>query len=161
MIVFHGSNMEIRSPNVSFSKNYLDFGKGFYVTSYQIQAERWALRKASRYNGEPTVNIYSLADELSKFKVLNFDNENEKWLDFVCACRKGEDINNAYDIIIGNVANDDVFKTIDMYSRGLWDKQRTIEELRYFKMNDQICFVNQEIISEVLKFEKSYCVEEK
>lgn len=25
MIVFHGSNMEIRSPNVSFSKNYLDF----------------------------------------------------------------------------------------------------------------------------------------
>lgn len=48
-----------------------------------------------------------------------------------------------------------------MYSRGLWDKQRTIEELRYFKMNDQICFVNQEIIPEVLKFEKSYCVEEK
>lgn len=41
MIVFHGSNMEIRSPNVSFSKNYLDFGKGFYVTSYQIQVERW------------------------------------------------------------------------------------------------------------------------
>lgn len=87
MIVFHGSNMEIRSPNVSFSKNYLDFGKGFYVTSYQIQAERWALRKASRYSGKPTVNIYSLSDEFSKFKVLNFDNKNEKWLDFVCACR--------------------------------------------------------------------------
>ena len=45
MIVFHGSNMEIRSPNVSFSKNYLDFGKGFYVTSYQIQAERWVYER--------------------------------------------------------------------------------------------------------------------
>ena len=41
-------------------------------------------------------------------------------------------------MIIENVANDDVFKTVDMYFRGLWDKNRTIEELRYYKMNDQI-----------------------
>lgn len=47
MTVFHGSNMEICTPEVSFSKNYLDFGRGFYVTTYQNQAERWALRKAS------------------------------------------------------------------------------------------------------------------
>lgn len=36
-------------------------------------------------------------------------------------------------MIIENVANDDVFKTVDMYFRGLWDKNRTIEELRYYK----------------------------
>lgn len=100
MTVFHGSNKEIQTPDVSFSKNYLDFGKGFYLTTYQNQAE--------------------------------------KWLDFVCACRNGDNLNEAYDIIIGNVANDDVFKTVDMYFRGLWDKKRTIEELRYYKMNDQI-----------------------
>lgn len=64
-------------------------------------------------------------------------------------------------MIIGNVANDDVFKTVDMYFRGLWDKKRTIEELRYYKMNDQICIVNQEILPAVLKFEKSYLVENK
>lgn len=161
MTVFHGSNLEIRTPDVSFSKSYLDFGKGFYVTSYKNQAERWALRKASRYGGTPSVNIYTFADELSEFKVLKFDNENEKWLDFVCACRKGEEINRDYDIVIGNVADDDVFKTVDMYFRGLWDKQRTIEELRYFKSNDQICIVNQKILPAVLKFEKSYFVEEK
>lgn len=161
MTVFHGSNMEICIPDVAFSKNYLDFGKGFYVTSYQNQAERWALRKASRYNGKPVVNIYALTDEFSKYRVLTFENENEKWLDFVCACRKGEELNKDYDIVIGNVADDDVFKTVDMYFRGLWDKQRTIDELRYFKMNDQICIVNQQIVSEVLKFERSYCVDEK
>ena len=158
MTVFHGSNMEIKNPNVSFSKNYLDFGKGFYVTTFQNQAEKWALRKASRYDGIPTVNIYNLADDLSQFKVLRFNNENEKWLDFVCACRKGENLNVDYDIVIGNVADDDVFKTIDMYFRGLWDKKRTIDELRYFKMNDQICIVNQEILTKVLIFEKSYPV---
>lgn len=70
-------------------------------------------------------------------------------------------MNESYDMIIGNVANDDVFKTVDMYFRGLWDKKRTIEELRYYKMNDQICIVNQEILPAVLKFEKSYLVENK
>ena len=64
-------------------------------------------------------------------------------------------------MIIENVANDDVFKTVDMYFRGLWDKNRTIEELRYYKMNDQICIGNQEVVTAVLKFEKSYLVENK
>lgn len=92
---------------------------------------------------------------------MRFNNENEKWLDFVCACRNGGNLNESYDMIIGNVANDDVFKTVDMYIRGLWDKNRTIEELRYYKMNDQICIVNQEVLTAVLKFEKSYLVENK
>lgn len=102
------------------------------------------------------VNIYELKDDLSNYRVLSFDNENERWLDFVCACRKGEKINQEFDIIIGNVADDDVFKTVDMYFRGLWDKQRVLEELRYYKRNDQICIVNQKTLEEVLKFKKSY-----
>ena len=58
MIVYHGSICEIQSPDVSFSKSYLDFGKGFYVTSLKSQAEKWALRKAARTEkGEATVNI--------------------------------------------------------------------------------------------------------
>lgn len=121
MTVFHGSNKEIQLPDVSFSKNYLDFGKEFYLTTYQNQAEKWAFRKAARYSGKPTVNVYTLTEDFSQCRILRFDNLNE-----------------AYDIIIGNVANDDVFKTVDMYFRGLWDKKRTIEELRYYKMNDQI-----------------------
>lgn len=146
MIVYHGSNLEIKSPDVSYSKKFLDFGKGFYVTTFKNQAEKWALRKASRYNGNAIVNIFNLENDLSLYRVLNFANENEKWLDFVCSCRKGEKLNKNFDIIIGNVANDDVFKTVDMYLKGLWDKNRTIEELRYYKMNDQICIVNQQVL---------------
>ena len=58
------------------------------------------------------VNVYDLSDDLEKYDVLRFNQENEKWLDFVCACRKGDNIYRGYDIIIGAVANDDVFKTI-------------------------------------------------
>lgn len=159
MIVYHGSTKRIEKPDVSFSKKYLDFGKGFYITTYKEQAEKWAIRKAMRQNKKPIVNIYELQDKLEDYKVLNFKNENEKWLDFVCACRSGKQIFLDYDIIIGNVANDDVFKTVDMYFRGLWDKEKTIQELRYYKMNNQIAIIPQKVLDEVLKFKEAYYVE--
>ena len=89
-----------------------------------------------------------------------FEKENEKWLDFVCACRKGQPLNKEYDIIIGNVADDDVFKTVDMYFRGLWDKEKVLDELRYYKMNNQICIVNQETLNRLITFKRAYEVED-
>ena len=65
-------------------------------------------------------------------------------------------LNAEYDIIVGNVADDDVFKTVDMYFRGLWDKQKVLEELRYYKMNNQICIVKQEILEQILVFKGAY-----
>lgn len=156
MIVYHGSNKIIHQPDISFSKNYLDFGKGFYVTTFKNQAEKWAKRKVSRYGGNAIVNEYELCEAFCHFNILKFEQENEKWLDFVFNCRKGINVNEKYDIVIGSVADDDVFKTIDMYFRGLWNKERTITELRYYKMNDQICITKQEVLSNVLNFSKYY-----
>jgi Protein of unknown function (DUF3990) len=159
MILYHGTNQEIAKPNVVFSKKYLDFGKGFYLTSYQQQAEKWALRKAARLGGEPTVNVYELAENLDAYKVCLFENENELWLDFVCACRKGELIYQQYDLIMGRVANDDVFKTIDMYFKNLWTKEKVLKELRYYQENNQICIVNQQVVQNELMFLKSYTLQ--
>ena len=88
--------------------------------------------------------------------MLSFEKENEKWLDFACACRKGEPLNKDYDIVIGNVADDNVFKTVDMYFKGLWSKEKVLEELKYYKMIDQICIVNQQTLSKVLIFKEAY-----
>ena len=156
MIVYHGTTKVIKTPDVNHSKKYLDFGKGFYLTTYDEQAKKWAIRKAMRQEKQAIVNVYEMKDDLKDYAVLSFEEENEKWLEFVCACRRGETLNKDYDIIIGNVADDDVFKTIDMYFRGLWNKTKVLEELRYYKMNDQICIVNQKTIQEVLKFVESY-----
>ena len=162
MTVYHGSAGEVRNPNVSFSKNYLDFGRGFYITSFKTQAEKWALRKADRAkDGIATVNVFYLADDLSSFKTLKFESEDEAWLDFVCNCRKGSEIYKTYDIISGAVADDDVFKTVNMYFRGLWDKKKTLEEIRYYKTSNQICISKQEILEKVLTFKYSYVVEAK
>lgn len=105
------------------------------------------------------VNVYELSEEWEDFKVLSFEKENEKWLDFVCECRKGQPLNKKYDLVIGNVADDDVFKTVDMYFRGLWDKEKVLSELRYYKMNNQICIVNQETLNRLVAFKTAYEVE--
>lgn len=156
MIVYHGSTEMIKVPDIEHSKKYLDFGKGFYVTTYQEQAKKWAVRKSMRQGKTAIVNVYNMEDNWEKYRVLSFEKENEKWLEFVCACRKGEDLNRDYDIIIGNVADDDVFKTVDMYFRGLWDKKKVLEELRYYKMNNQICIVNQDALNRALTFCEAY-----
>ena len=159
MIVYHGSTEIIKSPDVVHSKKYLDFGRGFYITTFENQAKKWAVRKGMRQEKNAIVNVYELSEEWDDFKVLSFEKENEKWLDFVCTCRKGQPVNKEYDIIIGNVADDDVFKTVDMYFRGLWDKEKVLDELRYYKMNNQICIVNQETLNRVITFKRAYEVE--
>ena len=138
------------------SKKYLDFGQGFYLTTFENKAKKWAARKGMRQKKTPIVNVYEMSEEWQNLKVLSFEKENEEWLDFVCACRKGEPLNKEYDIIIGNVADDDVFKTVDMYFRGLWDKKKVLSELRYYKMNNQICIVNQETLNGLLTYQNSY-----
>lgn len=156
MIVYHGSTEIIQMPDVNHSKKYLDFGKGFYLTTYEEQAKKWAIRKGMRQGKGAFVNVYDLDENWNNYRILSFDKEDDKWLDFVCSCRKGEMLNKEFDIIIGSVADDDVFKTVDLYFRGLWDKTRVLEELRYYKLNDQICIVNQKTLDQLLTFKNSY-----
>lgn len=160
MIVYHGSTEIIKSPDVIHSKKYLDFGIGFYLTTFEEQAKKWAIRKGMRQEKTAIVNVYELSEPWNDLKVLSFEKENEKWLEFVCGCRKGKELNKEYDIIVGNVADDDVFKTVDMYFRGLWNKQKVLDELRYYKMNDQICIVNQETLNKFITFKRAYEVKD-
>ena len=156
MNVYHGSSLIINKPNIKFSKPNLDFGVGFYVTADKKQAEIWAKRKAIRQNGKPIVNEYNLEDDLSQYNGLIFADEDVAWLDFVAKCRKGNDIYKNYDYVSGSVANDDVFLTVDMYMRGIWDSQRALSEIRYYKTSHQICLITQKLIDCELSFIKSY-----
>ena len=160
MKVYHGSNVKVEFPDVNHSKKYLDFGEGFYVTIYEEQAQKWAKRKAMRYGGEPIVTIYDIPEDIQGYVVRDFKNDDEAWLDFVSACREGEFQYKQYDVVIGNVADDDVFKSVDMYRRGIWDRERTITEIRYYKRNNQIAFLNQDAIDGCIKYIDFYKVGE-
>lgn len=54
MILYHGSNIEIKEPRIPIQDKGRDFGFGFYTTTIIEQAERWAKRTArikSQANG--------------------------------------------------------------------------------------------------------------
>lgn len=154
MMVYHGSNIEIVTPDIIHSRKRLDFGKGFYVTSILQQAEKW-VERFMRFGESGIVNMYNLDDALwLEKKVLRFDTYSGEWLDFITSCRQGNDTEE-YDLVVGGVANDKVFNTCELYFRNYIDKDAALDRLRYEKPNQQICFKNQETINRYLCFERS------
>ena len=49
MKLYHGSNLEIKNPQILESDRKLDFGTGFYLTSSYEQAEKWAILTAKQH----------------------------------------------------------------------------------------------------------------
>ena len=142
MRLYHGSDTTIQKPDASHSRRNLDFGSGFYATSYPKQAERWALRRALRSHGKALVSVYEFV-EAADLRVLRFDENDADWVQFVCKCRRGEQPPLGTDLVIGGVADDKVYAAIDMYMRGLWDMGQTLQALTFYERNDQYCFLTR------------------
>ncbi|MCM1136748.1 MAG: DUF3990 domain-containing protein [Clostridium sp.] len=154
MTVYHGSNIEIVRPDIVHSRSRLDFGKGFYVTTLLSQAAKW-VERFCRSGGEGIINIYQLDEAVwTETKVLRFDDYSGEWLDFITACRQGDDTEE-FDLVSGGVANDRVFNTCELYFKQYISKEAAIDRLRYEKPNQQICFKNQQTIEKYLRFEGS------
>jgi len=49
MILYHGSLEAIEKPDITFSRDNTDFGKGFYTTTIESQAIRWTGRFKRRF----------------------------------------------------------------------------------------------------------------
>ena len=156
MILYHGSDVIVKTPNVEYSTRNLDFGKGFYTTSIKEQAEIWARRKALLNNAKNGFISVFKADFKNDLRILDLTNDLEAWIDFVCECRSGADIYRNYDIIIGKVADDKVFKVVDMYKDKIWDKARALQEIKVYETYNQIVFISQNALNESLRFESSF-----
>lgn len=140
--LYHGSSHIIELPEIREPNRTLDFGKGFYVTSSQHQAERWVKAHLKGKFDVGYVNSYGFdLDELpSDFKVKLFPKADEEWLDFVLANRLTVGFQHDYDVVFGPVANDNVYAQITLFEGGLISKQRLIEELKAYKLVDQYLF---------------------
>lgn len=155
MILYHGSNMEVREPKLIEQNRFLDFGNGFYTTTNKNQADNFAKKVAARRGGKAVINIYELDENmLDNFNVKRFASPNEDWLDFVSSHRNGTYDGDDYDIIIGAVANDDVYRTLQVYASGLLTKEQALEALKIKKLFNQYVFASKEALS-VLKFLKA------
>lgn len=153
MILYHGSFLEIAEPDLVHSRSNVDFGRGFYVTPLYEQAVKWC-GKFKRRGRDGVISRY-VFDEIceDELKVLKFDSYSEDWLEFILNCRREKDTTD-YDLVVGGVANDRVFNTVELYFDGLIDKKEAINRLRYEKPNLQICFRTEKALRH-LHFEGS------
>lgn len=153
MRVYHGSYVAVTNPDLMHSRENVDFGKGFYTTPIYEQAEQW-VRRFRKQNKKGIVSAYYFDEStLSDVKVLTFKSYSEEWLDFILQCRTCKDTTD-YDIVIGGVANDRVFNTVELYFDGLIDKTEVIKRLMYEETNLQITFRTEAALSKLV-FERS------
>ena len=141
MILYHGSNVVVKQPKLVEQNRFLDFGYGFYTTTNEEQAKNFAQKVIVFRGGKPIVNVYELDENAFThlLKIKKFSAPDEKWLNFVSAHRNGTYNGEKYDLIIGAIANDDVYRTLQVYSAGLLTKEQALEML---KIKFGICMMN-------------------
>ena len=142
MILYHGSNVEVRQPRLLKSQRPLDFGPGFYTTSDMGQASKWAARTTRiRKTGTPLVSVYEIDEQsFSQLKVLSFDSANKEWLRFVAANRRRLIEGGDWDVVCGPVANDQTMPTLMLFLDGFLTEEEAIARLLPQNLKDQLVF---------------------
>lgn len=151
MRLYHSSNIIVEHPDTLHSRQYLDFGRGFYLTSIYDQAVRYAQR-FKRRGQQAWLNTYELSEEnIGKWNVKRFKSYNKQWLDFVAQCRDGKDVGD-YDMVIGGIANDRVIITLDRYFTGEITQKEALGLLRFEKPNIQYCIRSEQMLQACLTY---------
>lgn len=136
MTVYHGSYTTIKQPKVIIGRNTKDFGPGFYCTILREQAERWARRYDT-----PIINTYTVRMN-THLHILEFQSMTEEWLDFIINCRHG--IPHDYDIVIGAMADDQIYNYISDYMDGILTREQFWTLARFKYPTHQINFCTKE-----------------
>ena len=156
MILYHGATIRVEHPLCDFGRSGLDFGKGFYLTDLQKQAEEWAARQADSSKEPEMLNVYEFDKEpaIKEYRYLLFPAYDRDWLHFIVNSRNGRKPWENYDIIEDGIANDRVVDTVNLYSLGLMDEETSLTRLSEHKPNNQICILNQEVVEKYLSFKE-------
>lgn len=142
-VIYHGSYLKIVTPKIIVGKYNKDFGVGFYCTILDEQAIRWAKK-----NDTPILNIYEY-NENPNLNIKEFTVMSEEWLDFIIDCRNGKTHN--YDIVIGAMADDQVYNYISDLIDGIITREAFWELAKFKHPTHQIAFCTEAALT-TLKF---------
>ncbi len=147
MELYHGSYTKIEHPQIIEGQYTKDFGTGFYCTILKEQAERWA----GKYDS-PRVNVYEYTQN-EALRILEFKELTDEWLDFVVACRSGQQ--HDYDIVIGAMADDQIYNYVADFIRGAITREQFWVMAKFKYPTHQIAFCTDAAL-EVLTFKSVY-----
>ena len=137
MRLYHGSNVTVTVPDLTKSKPYKDFGKGFYLSADKSQAMRMAEQKTLQLMmGEPVVSEFEFDEALLQDSDLNvriFDDYSVEWANFILQNRDihSQHPTHDYDIVYGPIADDGVTFQLRRYQSGAISIEELVRELQY------------------------------
>ena len=139
MKLYHGSTQIVEKPEIRISRFNKDFYFGFYCTSIEQQAVRWATRFGSGY-----INVYEYVED-ANLKILRFEKMTDEWLDFIVACRSGKA--HDYDIVEGPMADDTIFNYVQSFIDGQITREAFWGLAKFKYPNHQICFNTEKALA--------------
>ena len=157
MILYHGSDLEVKDPKIIKTEKGRDFGCAFYLTPIKEQAERMAKRKQKMNKSDTAiVSVFEMDEKMvNALKYKKFSNPDLEWLEMIIQCRTNSKYNHGYDIVEGKIADDSVGETILFVIDGIIKKEDALERLKFQKINSQIAFCSEESLK-LLIFVNSY-----
>jgi len=157
MILYYGSDIEVKNPRIIKSEKGRDFGCAFYLTPIKEQAGRMAKRKQRMNKSQMAiVSIFEFNEtSLEKVKYKKFTTPDLEWLDMIIKCRTNPSFEHGYDVVEGKIADDSVGETILFVIDGIIKKEDALERLKFQKINSQVAFCSEESLK-LIKFINSY-----
>ena len=151
MILFHGTNTDIETIDLSRSLNHKDFGKGFYLTDSRETAIRLAIKTARLFGGKATLILYEFDEAAlhSDLKVKVFpEKATVEWFLFVDANRDRENQQpiHDYDIIVGPIADDGVVVQITNYRQNIFTAEQAAIGLQDKFLDQQYYFGSEKAL---------------
>lgn len=122
--------------------------------------KKWALLKKNREQSDRAiVSVYEAPDNIleGEFVVLHFAGATKEWLEFVVNNRKGKSTEE-YELVMGPVANDQLYATIRLYEQRVITADAAIEMLKTHKLFNQLSF-HTERVAVLLKFVEAVKIE--
>ena len=160
MLLYHGSNTDVKEINLAMCRPYKDFGQGFYLTSIKKQAEKMAERVARIYGGSPILNTYEIDDSFMQREDLNIRDfgveTSEEWARFVRNNRNKRfadfanpecNLDKKYDIVIGPIADDDMTLLFRQYENGMMTFENMLRGMIYKETTNQYSFHTEKAVS--------------
>ncbi|MDR0811503.1 MAG: DUF3990 domain-containing protein [Paludibacter sp.] len=145
--LYHGSNHNFQSVDLSKSKDKRDFGRGFYLTTLQSQAKEWAEVLFARYGGDG-VFVYEFEFEINdNLTIKQFDGVTEDWLQMIKENRIKGGTQHNFDVISGAVANDKTNRTLALFVEGIYTTKEALRKLRSNKLNNQFSIHTEKALS--------------
>lgn len=151
MKLYHGTNADIESIDLSRGLRYKDFGKGFYATPDRATAVRMAQKRARLFGGTATLITYELDEPLPQnMNIKRFPEiASVEWFLFVDANRDRKHTTpvHNYDIVIGPIANDGVVLQLTNYREGIYSPEQAALLLQDKYLDQQYYFGTEKALS--------------